>query len=209
MVEITSWTEFKTHEVLSKTYETRILKNLEIRDTSVHKSCVIDSRIYNLVTFFVVNGLNQSVTVQVKGNRVNGTCTLTLTNVEGEFDEAETIEGETSKCSAYIIPVSPLELNNEEFDIRNVESWPFIASEIITGKSSKAKGNFSSVTDFLAYSGALDIGSSFTVATSDSGAKAIAALTDGVLPYMFVECSCTAAPGSGNLSCYVEKKYIE
>lgn len=209
MVEITSYTEFKTREVLSKTYETRILKNLQIRNTNVHKSSVIDSGIFNLVTFFVVNGLNQSVTVQVKGNRVNGTCTLTLTNVEGEFDEGETIKGETSGCSAYIIPISPIELNNEEFDIRNVESWPFVGSEIITGETSKAKGNFSSVTDFLAYSGALDIGSSFTVAASDSGAKAIAALVDGVLPYMFVKITAGVAPTSGNLNCYAEKKYIE
>ena len=131
MVEITGYTEFKTREVLSKTYETQIFTDEEIRDTNAHKSSIVDCRIYNLVTFFVINDLNQSVTVQVKGNRAN------------------------------------------------------------------------SVT------GALDIGSSFTVAASDSGAKAIAALVDGVLPYMFAEITAGVAPGSGDLNCYVEKKYIE
>ena len=131
MVEITSYTEFKTREVLSKTYETQIFTDEEIRDTNAHNSSIVDCRIYNLVTFFVINDLNQSVTVQVKGNRVN------------------------------------------------------------------------SVT------GALDIGSSFTVAASDSGAKAIAALVDGVLPYMFAQITAGGVPSLGDLSCYVEKKYIE
>jgi hypothetical protein len=131
MVEITGYTEFATREVLSKTYETQIFTDKEIRDTNAHNSSIVDCCIYNLVTFFVINDLNQSVTVQVKGNRIN------------------------------------------------------------------------SVT------GALDVGSTFTVAASDSGAKAIAALVDGVLPYMFAEITAGVAPGSGDLSCYVEKKYIE
>ena len=131
MVEITDYTEFHAREVLSKTYETQVFTDEEIRDTNAHKSSIVDCRIYNLVTFFVINDLNQSVTVQVKGNRVN------------------------------------------------------------------------SVT------GVLDVGSSFTVAASDSAAKAIAALVDGVLPYMFAEITALVAPSSGDLNCYAEKKYIE
>ena len=131
MVEITSYTEFRTREVLSKTYETQIFTDEEIRDTNAHNSSIVDCRIYNLVTFFVINDLNQSVTIQVKGNRAN------------------------------------------------------------------------SVT------GALDVGDSFTVAASDSGAKAIAALVDGVLPYMFAEITASVAPSSDDLNCYAEKKYIE
>jgi len=131
MVEITDYTEFATREVLSKTYETQIFTDEEIRDTNAHNSSIVDCRIYNLVTFFVINDLDQSVTVQVKGNRAN------------------------------------------------------------------------SVT------GALDVGSSFTVAASDSGAKAIAAVVDGVLPFMFAEITAGGVPGSGDLNCYVEKKYIE
>lgn len=131
MVEITGYTEFATREVLSKTYETQIFTDEEIRDINAHTSSIVDCRIYNLVTFFVINDLDQLVTVQVKGNRVNSA------------------------------------------------------------------------------SGALDIGSSFTVAASDSGAKAIAALVDGVLPYLFAEITAGVAPSSGDLNCYAEKKYIE
>jgi len=131
MVEITDYTEFATREVLSKTYETQIFTDEEIRDTNAHNSSIVDCRIYNLVTFFVINDLDQSVTVQVKGNRAN-----TVT-------------------------------------------------------------------------GALDVGSSFTVAASDSGAKAIAALVDGVLPYLFAQITAGGVPSLGDLNCYVEKKYIE
>ena len=203
MVEITSWTEFKTREVLSKTYETQIFTDEKIRDTNAHNSSIVDCRIYNLVTFFVINDLNQSVTVQVKGNRVDASI-LTLTDVEGAFEAGELIVGETSGCSAYILDV----ISAVEFKIGYVKNWPFTASEIITGGTSTAKGLFSSATD-LGTPGALDIGSSFTVAASDSGAKAIAALVDGVLPYMFAEITAVAAPGSGDLNCYAEKKYIE
>jgi len=131
MVEIVDATEFQAREVLSKTYDTALFTSLAIRDTNTHNSDIADCRIYNLVTFFVINDLNQSVTVQVKGNRAN------------------------------------------------------------------------SVT------GALDVGSTFTVAVSDSGAKAIAALVDGVLPYLFAQITASVAPSSGDLNCYVEKKYIE
>ena len=68
MVEIEDNTEFQTREVLSKTYDEAILSSKEIRDTSTHNSDIVDCRIYNLVTFFIINTLNQSVTVQVKGN---------------------------------------------------------------------------------------------------------------------------------------------
>ena len=68
MVEITSYTEFATREVLSKTYDTQIITNLAIRDTSTHNSDIADCRIYNLVTFFIINSLNKPVTVQIKGN---------------------------------------------------------------------------------------------------------------------------------------------
>ena len=145
MVEITDYTEFHAREVLSKTYETQVFTDEEIRDTNAHNSSIVDCRIYNLVTFFVINDLNQSVTVQVKGNR------RWLEYVE--------------------------------------EEWVLDTDKV--------------------YNSALDIGSSFTVAASDSGAKAIAALVDGVLPYMFVEITAGVLPSSGDLNCYVEKKYIE
>jgi len=94
------------------------------------------------------------------------------------------------------------------------KNWPFTASEIITGIISEegiistAKGLFSSATD-LGTPGALDIGSSFTVAASDSGAKAIAAVVDGVLPYMFAQITALIAKSSEDVKCYEEKKYIE
>ena len=209
MVEITSWTEFKTREVLSKTYETRIFTDEKIRDENAHNSSIVDCRIYNLVTFFVINDLNQSVTVQVKGNRIDASV-LTLTDVEDEFKVGMSIEGGTSGCSAYVLDV----ISADVFKIGYVKNWPFTASEIITGIISEegiistAKGLFSSATD-LGTPGALDIGSSFTVAASDSGAKAIAALVDGVLPYMFAQITALIAPISDDLNCYVEKKYIE
>jgi len=99
MVEITSYTEFNTREVLSKTYETQIFTDEKIRDVVAHNSSIVDCRIYNLVTFFVINDLNQSVTVQVKGNRIDASV-LTLTDVEDEFKVGMSIEGGTSGCSA-------------------------------------------------------------------------------------------------------------
>ena len=68
MVEIVEATEFQAREVLSKTYDELILSSEEIRDTSTHNSDIADCRIYNLVTFFVINALNKPVTVQIKGN---------------------------------------------------------------------------------------------------------------------------------------------
>ena len=68
MVEITDNTEFKTREVLSKTYDTALFTNEAIRDTSTHNSEIADCRIYNLVTFFIINALDKPVTVQIKGN---------------------------------------------------------------------------------------------------------------------------------------------
>ena len=68
MVEIVDATEFQAREVLSKTYDTALFSSLAIRDTNTHNSDIADCRIYNLVTFFVANTLNQAVTVQIKGN---------------------------------------------------------------------------------------------------------------------------------------------
>ena len=68
MVEITDATEFQAREVLSKTYDTSLFSSLAIRDTNTHNSDIADCRIYNLVTFFIINTLNKPVTVQIKGN---------------------------------------------------------------------------------------------------------------------------------------------
>lgn len=130
MIDVTPYTEFQAREVLSKTYELHILEDIEIRDTNAHNTDIADCQIYNYVAFFIINDLNQAVTMQIKGNRINSV------------------------------------------------------------------------------SGAVDIGSSFSVVATDSGAKAIAGLGDGVLPYMFVTITAAVTPTSGDINCYALRRLI-
>ena len=51
--------------------EKQVFEDEEIRDTNAHNSAVGDCRYFNIITVWVENGLDQNVSVQVKGNRVN------------------------------------------------------------------------------------------------------------------------------------------
>ena len=51
--------------------EEQIFKDKEITDILAHSSSVGDCRYFNIITVWVENGLDQKVSVQVKGNRVN------------------------------------------------------------------------------------------------------------------------------------------
>ena len=48
--------------------------------------------------------------------------------------------------------------------------------------------------------GAVDMGSSFTVAPSDFEARTIVVASDGWMPYIYFEASCSTAPTSGNIT---------
>ena len=51
--------------------ETQIFEDEEIRDVAAHNSAIGDCRYFNVITVWVENGLDQNVSVQIKGNRVN------------------------------------------------------------------------------------------------------------------------------------------
>ena len=53
--------------------ETQIFEDEEIRDTNAHNSAVGDCSCFDVITVWVENGLDQDVSVQIKGNRVNST----------------------------------------------------------------------------------------------------------------------------------------
>lgn len=53
--------------------EDQVFEDEEIRDVLAHNSAVGDCRYFNVITILVVNGLDQNVSVQVKGNRANST----------------------------------------------------------------------------------------------------------------------------------------
>ena len=65
---ITLITKEELIETLLKYKEIDIVKSLEIRDTLTHNSEIADLSLYNHATVYVINELNQPVTVQVKGN---------------------------------------------------------------------------------------------------------------------------------------------
>ena len=54
--------------------EVQIFDDEEIRDVNAHNSVVGDCSYFNIITIWVENGLDQNVSVQVKGNRVNSTA---------------------------------------------------------------------------------------------------------------------------------------
>lgn len=76
--------------------ETQVFEDEEIRDTNAHNSVIGDCSYFNVITVWVENGLDQNVSVQVKGNRVNSTTGAV--NIGTAFDvatvdrEARTIE---------------------------------------------------------------------------------------------------------------------
>jgi photosystem II stability/assembly factor-like uncharacterized protein len=60
-----------TLAILSESDEEHVIDSLEIRDVLAHNSSVSDCKLFNMFDVFVVNGLDQQVGVQVKGNRIN------------------------------------------------------------------------------------------------------------------------------------------
>ena len=107
--------------------EERVM-HLEIRDTDPHDSDIASCRAHTIITVFVDNDLNQDVSVQVKGNRVN------------------------------------------------------------------------SVT------GAVNIGSAFTVAADDRESRTLTPDTSGWLPYIFVTVTASVAPTEDAINVYIIKK---
>ena len=51
--------------------EVQVFKDEDIRDTNAHNSVIGDCSYFNIITIWVENGLDDGVSVQVKGNRVN------------------------------------------------------------------------------------------------------------------------------------------
>ena len=114
--------------VFIKPVEERIMEDVEIRDTDPHDSDISDVQNFDIITIFVDNDLNQDVSVQVKGNRVN------------------------------------------------------------------------SVT------GAVNIGSAFTVAADDRESRTLTPDTSGWLPYIFVTVTAPVAPTEDAINVYINKK---
>ena len=93
-------------KVLKKPEEERVMTDLEIRDTDPHDSDISDVRNFNLITVFVDNGLDQDVSVQVKGNRVNsvtGAVNIgSALTVAADDRESRTLTPDTSGWLPYI-----------------------------------------------------------------------------------------------------------
>lgn len=62
---------FYKREIVNRSDETQIFEDEEIRDTNAHNSDIGACSYFNVITVWVENGLDQNVSVQVKGNRVN------------------------------------------------------------------------------------------------------------------------------------------
>ncbi len=56
--------------------ETQIFDNEVIRDTNAHNSDIGDCGYFNVITAWIENGLDQNVSVQIKGNRVSLSNTI-------------------------------------------------------------------------------------------------------------------------------------
>ena len=54
--------------------ETQIFEDEEIRDINAHNSDIGACGYFNIITVWVENGLDQNVSVQIKGNRINDTA---------------------------------------------------------------------------------------------------------------------------------------
>ena len=53
--------------------------------------------------------------------------------------------------------------------------------------------------------GAINVGSSFTVSANSNDARTLTPDTSGWLPYLYVELQCSTAPSSGNITVYLVK----
>ena len=60
-------------EIINRSSETQIFEDEEIRDTNAHNSDIGACSYFNVITIWVENGLDQNVSVQIKGNRVDST----------------------------------------------------------------------------------------------------------------------------------------
>ena len=63
--------EYQAREIINRSNETQVFEDEEIRDIAAHNSSIGACSYYNVITIWVENGLDQNVSVQVKGNRVN------------------------------------------------------------------------------------------------------------------------------------------
>lgn len=57
--------------IVSTPVETQIFDDEEIRDTNTHNSSIANESKYKVITIYAKNTSNQTVTIQVKGNREN------------------------------------------------------------------------------------------------------------------------------------------
>jgi len=73
-------------EVLLKYKEIEIVKALEIRDTLTHVSDIADVSLYDIQTVTVINDLDQTVTVQIRGNWIPSE--LNAVDIGTSFDVA-------------------------------------------------------------------------------------------------------------------------
>ena len=58
-------------EIINRSSETQIFEDEEIRDVVAHNSAIGACSYFNVITVWVENGLDQNISVQVLGNRVN------------------------------------------------------------------------------------------------------------------------------------------
>lgn len=68
--------------------ETQVFTDEEIRDTNAHNSSISNVSRYKIITVYVDNDLNQSISIQVKANRANSTTGAT--NIGTPFSVAAT-----------------------------------------------------------------------------------------------------------------------
>lgn len=86
--------------------EVQVFEDEEIRDANAHNSDVGDCRYFNIITIWVENGLDQNVSVQVKGNMVNSV--VGAVDIGAAFDvatvdrESRTIEPVNAGFLPYI-----------------------------------------------------------------------------------------------------------
>lgn len=78
--------KFQRREPVSESYEGHGIDSLEIRDVLAHNSDVSNCNLFNMYSVFVVNGLDQQVGVQIKGNRTNSV--VGAVDIGASFDVA-------------------------------------------------------------------------------------------------------------------------
>jgi len=83
---------------LRKFEEDEIVRELEIRDTATHRSKIGDMRLFNGATLYVINELNQTVTVQLKGNWTR--------RYDGSVDIGASLDVTTMKAGAKTVHIA-------------------------------------------------------------------------------------------------------